>query len=101
METELFPYPYGGSCTYAGKAPQDWKQVCFYDPEQSEQMNKKALILIGLSLALTPGLASAQPKYDPGATDTEIKIGNIAPYSGPVSLYGAVGKVQAAYFKMV
>jgi branched-chain amino acid transport system substrate-binding protein len=62
-------------------------------------MNKKALILIGVSLALIPGLVSAPPKYDRGATDAEIKISNVAPYSGPVSLYGAVGKVQAAYFK--
>jgi branched-chain amino acid transport system substrate-binding protein len=64
-------------------------------------MNKKALFLIGLTLALAPRLAGAQPKYDPGASDTEIKIGNVAPYSGPVSLYGAVGKVEAAFFKMV
>ena len=43
----------------------------------------------------------AQKKYDTGANDTEIKIGNIVPYSGPASAYGAVGKAQAAYFKMV
>jgi len=43
--------------------------------------------------------ASAQKKYDPGATDTEIKIGNIMPYSGPASAYGVIGKAQAAYFQ--
>jgi ABC-type branched-subunit amino acid transport system substrate-binding protein len=43
----------------------------------------------------------AQKKYDTGASDTEIKLGNIVPYSGPASAYGAVGKAQAAYFKMV
>jgi branched-chain amino acid transport system substrate-binding protein len=43
----------------------------------------------------------AQSKYDTGASDTEIKIGNVVPYSGPVSLYGLVGKVEAAYFKMI
>src|SRR5271168_2421853 len=64
-------------------------------------MNKKALFLIGWTLAMTPGLVNTQSKYDPGASDTEIKIGNVAPYSGPVSLYGAVGKVEAAFFKMV
>ena len=50
-------------------------------------------------MAITP--AHAQKKYDPGATDTEIKIGNIMPYSGPASAYSAIGKAQAAYFKKV
>ena len=43
----------------------------------------------------------AQKKYDPGATDTEIKIGNTMPYSGPASAYGTIGKAEAAYFKMI
>jgi branched-chain amino acid transport system substrate-binding protein len=45
--------------------------------------------------------ASAQKKYDVGVTDTEIKLGNVVPYSGPASAFGSVGKVQAAYFKMI
>jgi branched-chain amino acid transport system substrate-binding protein len=45
--------------------------------------------------------ASAQKKYDTGATDTEIKIGNIMPYSGPASSYATIGKTEAAYFKMI
>src|SRR5215468_3551170 len=45
--------------------------------------------------------ALAQKKYDTGATDTEIKIGNIIPYSGPASAYGAIGKTEEAYFKMI
>jgi branched-chain amino acid transport system substrate-binding protein len=45
--------------------------------------------------------ASAQKKYDPGATDTEIKIGNIMPYSGPASAYATIGKTEAAYFKKI
>jgi ABC-type branched-subunit amino acid transport system substrate-binding protein len=45
--------------------------------------------------------ASAQKKYDPGASDTEIKIGNIMPYSGPASAYGTIGKAQAAYFNKI
>jgi ABC-type branched-subunit amino acid transport system substrate-binding protein len=45
--------------------------------------------------------ALAQKKYDTGATDTEIKIGNIMPYSGPASAYGVQGKTEAAYFKMI
>ena len=47
------------------------------------------------------GSALAQKKYDPGATDTEIKIGNIMPYSGPASAYGVIGKTEEAYFKMI
>src|SRR5919202_5025262 len=53
------------------------------------------------SLLATAGSALAQKKYDPGASDTEIKIGNIMPYSGPASAYGVVGKTQAAYFRKV
>src|SRR5450432_1139380 len=45
--------------------------------------------------------ALAQKKYDSGATDTEIKIGNIMPYSGPASAYGVIGKTEAAYFKKI
>ncbi|WP_029581614.1 ABC transporter substrate-binding protein [Bradyrhizobium sp. URHD0069] len=47
------------------------------------------------------GSAFAQKKYDTGATDTEIKIGNIMPYSGPASAYGVIGKIEDAYFKMI
>jgi branched-chain amino acid transport system substrate-binding protein len=43
----------------------------------------------------------AQKKYDPGASDTEIKIGNIMPYSGPASAYGTIGKSEAAYFRKI
>jgi len=45
--------------------------------------------------------ALAQKKYDTGATDSEIKIGNIMPYSGPASAYGVIGKTEEAYFKMI
>jgi branched-chain amino acid transport system substrate-binding protein len=53
------------------------------------------------AIAFTPGNALAQKKYDTGATDTEIKIGNIIPYSGPASAYGLIGKTEEAYFKMI
>jgi ABC-type branched-subunit amino acid transport system substrate-binding protein len=52
-------------------------------------------------LAAAAGTASAQKKYDPGASDTEIKIGNIMPYSGPASAYGVIGRTEAAYFKKI
>jgi branched-chain amino acid transport system substrate-binding protein len=51
--------------------------------------------------ALSATAADAQKKYDPGASDTEIKIGNIMPYSGPASSYGVIGKTEEAFFKMV
>lgn len=52
-------------------------------------------------LAATAGNALAQKKYDTGATDTEIKIGNIVPYSGPLSGFGVFGTVASAYFKKI
>jgi branched-chain amino acid transport system substrate-binding protein len=54
-----------------------------------------------LGAALASPAALAQKKYDPGASDTEIKVGNTNPYSGPASAYGTIGKAIAAYFKMV
>src|SRR3982750_1559066 len=54
-----------------------------------------------LALALAVPSAYAQKKYDPGASDTEIKVGNTNPYSGPASAYGAIGKSIAAYLTMV
>jgi branched-chain amino acid transport system substrate-binding protein len=51
--------------------------------------------------AATSPSALAQKKYDPGASDTEIKLGNIMPYSGPASAYGAIGKTEEAYFRKI
>ncbi len=50
---------------------------------------------------MTPAARRRTKKYDPGASDTEIKIGNINPYSGPASAYGLIGKTIDAYFKKV
>jgi branched-chain amino acid transport system substrate-binding protein len=58
-----------------------------------------AAIMLGLSVAANP--AAAEKKYDPGATDNEIKIGNIMPYSGPLSAYALIGRTEAAYFNMI
>jgi len=52
-------------------------------------------------IAASTSIASAQKKYDTGATDTEIKVGNIMPYSGPASAYGIIGRTEAAYFKKI
>ena len=55
-----------------------------------------AVTAFAAAAAVTATAADAQKKYDPGASDTEIKIGNIMPYSGPASAYGVIGKTQAA-----
>jgi ABC-type branched-subunit amino acid transport system substrate-binding protein len=52
-------------------------------------------------LAASGSSALAQKKYDPGVTDTEIKIGNIMPYSGPASAYSVTGRTEAAYFRKI
>jgi branched-chain amino acid transport system substrate-binding protein len=54
-----------------------------------------------VAIALSASSAYAQKKYDSGATDTEIKIGQTVPFSGPASAYASIGKAQAAYFKMI
>ena len=67
-------------------------------------MSMKRTIVMTLSaasLVLAGGLAWAASQYRPGATDTEIKIGNTNPYSGPASTYGTTGKSIAAYFAMI
>ena len=65
----------------------------------TKQLLVSAAVIAGLALGTSSALA--QKKYDPGASDTEIKIGNIMPYSGPASAYGTIGKTDAAYFKMI
>ena len=52
-------------------------------------------------LAASGGSALSQKEYDAGATDTEIKIGNIMPYSGPASAYGITARTEAAYFRKI
>jgi ABC-type branched-subunit amino acid transport system substrate-binding protein len=58
-------------------------------------------LAVGCTLAITMSAVSAQKKYDPGASDTEIRIGNIMPYSGPASSYGVIGKTEEAFFRMI
>ena len=65
----------------------------------TRQLLVSATVIAGLALGTSAALA--QKKYDPGASDTEIKIGNTMPYSGPASAYGTIGKTAAAYFKKV
>jgi branched-chain amino acid transport system substrate-binding protein len=64
-------------------------------------MKRKLLSVAAVLVTALALPALAQKKYDPGASDTEIKIGNTNPYSGPASAYGAIGKAINAYFRMV
>jgi branched-chain amino acid transport system substrate-binding protein len=61
----------------------------------------KLISILTLTLAVTVASAAAQKRYDPGASDTEIKVGNIMPYSGPASAYGVIGKTEAAFFTKI
>jgi branched-chain amino acid transport system substrate-binding protein len=65
------------------------------------RVHAKATALAGLVAVAIAGHATAQKRYDPGATDTEIKVGNIMPYSGPASSYATIGKTEAAYFNKI
>jgi branched-chain amino acid transport system substrate-binding protein len=66
------------------------------------QLTKRILLAsAAATLVAVASPALAQKKYDPGASDTEIKIGNTNPYSGPASAYGLIGKTIDAYFKKV
>ena len=65
-------------------------------------MLRRCLITMAACAAvLSASAANAEKKYDPGASDTEIRIGNIMPYSGPASSYAVIGKTEAAYFDKV
>jgi branched-chain amino acid transport system substrate-binding protein len=66
-----------------------------------QKLRIAALSTAVIAFAATGGAAFAQKKYDTGATDTEIKVGNIMPYSGPASAYGVIGKTEEAYFKKI
>jgi ABC-type branched-subunit amino acid transport system substrate-binding protein len=56
---------------------------------------------MALGFSMTAGVALAEAKYGPGASASEIKLGQTMPYSGPASAYGTIGKVELAYFKMI
>src|SRR6478672_4056251 len=62
---------------------------------------RSLIVAAACALSLTAWAARAAGKYGPGASDTQIKLGQTMPYSGPASAYGTIGKVEAAYFKML
>src|ERR1700722_5958169 len=64
-------------------------------------MQSSNAAIVAIALVLGGGAALAQNKYDPGASDTEIVIGQTNPYSGPLSSYSTQGRVQTAYYTMI
>ncbi len=60
-----------------------------------------ATVISITSVTLTSAAGAADKKYGPGVTDTEIKLGQTSPYSGPASAYSVIAKAQLAYFKMI
>src|SRR5262249_3225840 len=80
-------------------------QLAVTKNQREKAMQNHRLVMMAAAAlalaALVTGPAAAQKKYDPGASDSEIKIGNINPYSGPASSYGTIGKTIAAYFNKV
>jgi ABC-type branched-subunit amino acid transport system substrate-binding protein len=69
--------------------------------QSRREFGATAIAAIAASALPTPYLWAADKKYDPGASDTEIKIGQTVPHSGPGSLYGVLGRVGEAYFQML
>jgi branched-chain amino acid transport system substrate-binding protein len=65
------------------------------------KLNYFGLVIAAAATVMMATSALAQKKYDPGATDKEIKVGHLNPYSGPASAYGAIGKAIGAYFDKV
>lgn len=63
-------------------------------------VSRLALSVVG-SLLLTAGVTAAEKKYGPGVSDTEIKLGQTIPYSGPLSVHGIQGRTEVAYFRML
>src|SRR6201987_2836696 len=74
----------------------EWERTM---PAASRRLISVAILAPAAIFAASP--TQAQKKYDPGASDTEIKIGNIMPYSGPASAYGVIGKTEKAYFDKI
>jgi len=69
--------------------------------QSTSTITRRAACAAALALAFASSSALAQNSYDPGASDSEIKVGQTMPFSGPASAYSTIAKVQAAYFKMI
>jgi ABC-type branched-subunit amino acid transport system substrate-binding protein len=68
---------------------------------EDKSMIREVWWAVAAALVLSPGAALAQKAYDAGASDTEIKLGQTMPFSGPVSAAGTVGTASIAYFEAI
>ena len=100
----VMPTGVAGACACAGagsRARSTAAECTSHCHERSTMQSDMRIALAAAAWRWPLRRRCAQKKYDPGATDTEIKIGQTMPYSGPASAYGTIGKVEAAYFKMI
>ena len=69
--------------------------------QQPHRISRRTALGAGVALAVGGNAFAQAAKYGPGASATEIKLGQTMPYSGPASAYGTIGKLHQAYFKMI
>jgi ABC-type branched-subunit amino acid transport system substrate-binding protein len=69
--------------------------------ESGMRLSNRPLLVFSVLAMLLATTADAEKKYGPGVTDSEIKIGQTMPYSGPVSAFGTLGRAEAAYIRMI
>ena len=81
-------------------------EVIFFDHHDGHSImsarsarSAKIVVMVPLTTAVLAGTAQAHKKYDSGAIDTEIRLGNIMAYSGPLSAFANEGKIQVVYFR--
>jgi branched-chain amino acid transport system substrate-binding protein len=83
-----------------GECASTIKDATMEGPMTFHRIWIKAAIIFG-SITIATGSATAQKRYAPGVNDTEIKIGQTMPYSGPASAWGTIGRAELAYIKMI
>jgi ABC-type branched-subunit amino acid transport system substrate-binding protein len=85
----------------ASKMPSPGRETAMKNRHTRREFGATALATIATSILPAPYVWAAEKKYDPGASDTEIKLGRTVPHSGPGSLYGVLGRVGEADFQML
>jgi branched-chain amino acid transport system substrate-binding protein len=95
------PFRAAVSLACAGPACDSWRKSVAREKTMPEGFTDLLRLVTIAAAAMAATAALADKKYDPGASDTEIRIGNIMPYSGPASSYAVIGKTEAAYFDKV
>ncbi len=84
-----------------GMKHSQWNKLITAKEEEDMRATTGWLVTAAVAVGLTAAAAQAQNNYGPGVTDTEIKIGNTNPYSGPASAYGTIGRAIGAYFNKI